>query len=137
MFGACLCGIACMRILHDMSEGIEIHPRINLEAALLTFNWVSCPGCDAPSGAIGLTHGYIERIDPLPLRDAVAWNIAVFPIPKFGFIQGPLIEPDIICAFMQDMEELLFTHGFIVLWDPHLSAKDAQEIVSRVFERAE
>ena len=114
-----------------MSEGIPIHPKVNLDAAVLSFNWVGSPGAAAPPGGIGLTRGYLEPIDPLPLRDAVAWNIAVFPIPKFGFIQGPLIEPDIICDFMQDMEELLFTHGFIVLWDPHVTDKDAEEIVRR------
>jgi hypothetical protein len=118
-----------------MSAGIEIHPKINLDAAALTFNWAGSRGGAPPSGAIGLTHGYIERMVPVLLREAVAWNIAVFPIPKFGFIQGPLIEADIICDFMQDMEELLFTHGFIVLCDPHVSDADAQEIVSQAFSR--
>jgi hypothetical protein len=84
---------------------------------------------------MGLTRGYLEPIHPLPLRDAVAWNIAVFLIPRFGFILGPLIESDTICDFMQDMEELLFTHGFIVLWDPHVTDTEAQEIVRSAFSR--
>jgi hypothetical protein len=35
-----------------MSEGIAIHPKVNLDAAVLTFNWVSSPGADAPPGGI-------------------------------------------------------------------------------------
>lgn len=118
-----------------MSEGIAIHPKVNLNAALLTFNWVCSPGAVAPAGGITLTHGYLESIAPLPLRDAVAWNIAVFPIPRFGFVQGPLIEPEIIRDFMQDMEELLFTHGFVVLWDPRVSDREVQEIVNRALSK--
>jgi hypothetical protein len=105
------------------------------DEVVVSFNWVSVHNTDTPSGTIALTHGYIEKIDPLPLADAIGWNLAVYPIPKFGFVQGPMLEGEIVCDFMLDMKVLLFTYGFIALYDPNITDADAEKIVTRAFVR--
>ena len=37
---------------------------------------------------------------------------------------------------MKDMEELLFTHGFILLHDPPVAADEAKKIVRNAFRRS-
>ena len=97
-----------------MQQKILLSPYLSHPLPKVTHNWSFMHGQHPPKGAIVLTHGYVERIPRYSLRSAVRDNIVFYPIPKFGIIAGPLLEGEpILGDFMEDMQELLLTQGFL------------------------
>ncbi len=121
--------------MNRTAQGVAIYPTADLDDTVVSFDWVFSHGTEPPAGTIALPYGYIEKIDPLLLRDVVGFGVAVYPVPKFGFIQGPMNDPYIICDFMHDMKALLFTYDFIALYDPNITDAAAEKIVARAFAR--
>ena len=119
--------------MNGTAQDVAVYPTADLDNAVVSFNWVSIRDTEPPSGTIALPYGYVEKIDPWLLRDVMSFGVAVYPIPKFGFIQGPMLEGEILCDFMHDIKTLLFTYDFIALYDPNITDGSAEKIVTRAF----